>query len=189
MTDPEAAERIILAERGRVQPEEIKKPPFRLLTPGEVALVQSVFRNVMNVSGVKIYDGKKIDVWQSDNRIMAPDGNIYIPSGRPYPSDFSTEPLSYQAVFIHEMTHVWQHLVEGRGLFMFFVGYLANSNYAYIPTLKNGTFSGVFNDYGIEEQASIVEDYFLIRNGHSVSGAPPISDYWSLIPFVPATGP
>lgn len=56
-------------------------------------------------------------------------------------------------------------------------------NYSYeIPAT-----GGRFGDYGIEQQASIVEDYFLLRSGWqatSTTEPQPLSVYVALIPFV-----
>ncbi len=46
---------------------------------------------------------------------MAPLGHLHFhPESSVYCDDFSTAPIERQALFIHEMTHVWQHQ---KGLF------------------------------------------------------------------------
>lgn len=59
-------------------------------------------------------------------------------------------------MFIHELTHVWQHQngmwVRTRGLFSNLVDY----NYSLDRKKK-------LSDYGMEQQASIVADYFILK--------------------------
>jgi hypothetical protein len=107
---------------------------------------------------------------------MAPDGNIYFGSEMRYTEDFSKEDLSYQGRFIHEMTHVWQHQ---RGIFVIFRG-IFGPQYEYLPFDPQLQFL----DHNIEQQGNIVRDYFLLREGQSVPGAPDLSVYEKLIPFV-----
>lgn len=56
---------------------------------------------------------------------------------------------------MHEMVHVWQHQmgmwVKTRGLFSWYV------NYKY--ELQNGK---LLSDYGMEQQAGIISDYYLL---------------------------
>ncbi len=108
---------------------------------------------------------------------MAPNGNIYFdPDGNLYRDDFGSADISFQALFIHEMTHIWQHQqgtnVAARGLF--------NRSYNYLP-LKPGK---AFSDYGIEQQGDIVRDYFYLKNGYNLKNRPLLDVYRKLIPFV-----
>ncbi len=88
---------------------------------------------------------------QSDNVAMAPNGDIYFREAL-YRHYFSEDFPEFKHLFIHELTHVWQHQngmwVRTRGLFSNFVDY----NYSLDRKKK-------LSDYGMEQQASIVADY------------------------------
>jgi len=134
----------------------------RALTPGEVALVRPIFRDSLDYGAVRVIDARYMLV-QPSSVYMTPEGNIYAP-GELWRDDFSATDLSRQAVFVHEMTHVWQFqsgkdlLAEGATLF---VASLGNYERAYAYDLEP---SRDLLDYGMEQQASIVQDYFLV--GH-----------------------
>lgn len=95
--------------------------------------------------------------------VMAPTGHLHFhPQGEQYCDDFSTAPISRQALFIHEMTHVWQHQ---KGLFLLLRRH-PFSRYWYM--LRPGW---TLECYGIEQQAEIVKHAFLLRRGEPVKGA------------------
>ena len=84
----------------------------RALTQGEVTLATSIFGGKVNYTKVKIYNR----AWIAQDLFTAvtPNGNIYArgdgtQTGGIYRSDYSTDvDIGIRAVFIHEMTHVWQ---------------------------------------------------------------------------------
>jgi hypothetical protein len=100
--------------------------------------------------------------WQPENRAMSPNGEIYA-RGLSYSCDYSSVPngqydlLDTQAMFVHEMTHVWQ---SQSGVNMILNG--LNRRYDYNFT-QLGTIA--FTQYGIEQQAQLVQDYFSLLNG------------------------
>jgi hypothetical protein len=154
--------------------------PSRPLTPGEVALCETVFGpNKINVNFdiVRIYHESYLPFGAQPNDVaMAPNGNIYFdPAGTLYEADFSTSSIHSKALLIHEMTHVWQHQ---KGVNVVAKG-MVQREYKYLPLTGKP-----FSDYNIEQQGDIVRDYFYLRNGYSKSGWPPISTYRALIPFV-----
>lgn len=106
---------------------------------------------------------------------MAPNGAIWIhPGGELWCDDFCSQPLGRQGLFIHEMTHVWQHQ---RGIFLPFARHpFCRYDYAIKPgwTLER---------YGIEQQAEIVRHAFLLRQGVVVPGAPERAQLESILPF------
>ena len=146
----------------------------RALTKAEVELSRSVFGEGINYDAVKVHARK---FWPFQNRqvAMAPDGNLWFsPKGSLYCDDFCERSSARQGLFIHEMTHVWQHQ-QGVNLILKrhpFCRY----DYALRPgwTLKQ---------YGLEQQAEIVRHIFLLRRGESVPGAPPLSQYEGILPF------
>jgi RHS repeat-associated protein len=149
----------------------------RKLTDGEVLLVKSVFGDAVNCGLITIYRDKFV-FFQPENVAMAPDGNIYFhPNGWLYRDDFSQEYIDLQALFIHEITHVWQHQVEKIDVM---IRGMCEREYKYLP-LEPGK---QFTDYGIEQQGDIVRDYFLLKYGEIVEGAPSIEEYEKILPFV-----
>ena len=106
---------------------------------------------------------------------MAPTGNIHFhPKSPLWSLDFSQEALDRQALFIHEMTHVWQ---RQRGLFLPLRRHpFCRYDYALRPGWP-------LVRYGIEQQAEIVRHAFLLRAGQVVRGAPSLDQYDSLLPF------
>lgn len=144
----------------------------RALTPGEIELLRSVFRDAIDYSKVRLVKGK----WwpfQPRGAAMAPMGNIYFhPDGGGWSEDFSKEPLGLQGFFVHEMTHVWQSQAKGR----FYLPLMRHPFCRYGYVLEPGR---PFNTYGLEQQAEIVRHVFLAKHG----GNPPVCPPASLLPF------
>lgn len=113
--------------------------------------------------------------FQPRDTVMAPMGTIHFhPQGKLYREDFSNAPIAAQALFLHEMTHVWQHQ---RGIVLP-LRRLPFSRYDY--ALRPGL---PFERYGLEQQAEIVRHAFLLRAGEKVAGAPGLDVYETLLPF------
>ena len=151
----------------------------RGLTPGEIELARSVFGDAIDYSKVRLFKGKWWPL-HPRNAAMAPMGNIYFhPEGGVWSDDFAKEPLGRQGFFIHEMTHVWQAQHRGRTYLVLMRHPFCRYDYVLKPgwPLKR---------YGIEQQAEIVKHAFLLREGASVPGAPPLDQYESVLPFYPA---
>jgi hypothetical protein len=144
----------------------------RSLTPGEIELARSIFREAIDYSKVRLVKGK----WwpfHPRNAAMAPTGSIWFhPVGGGWSDDFSREPLSRQAFFIHEMTHVWQAQKGGR----FYLPLMRHPFCRYDYQLEPGK---SFARYGIEQQAEIVRHRFLADRGCVVPVVPPRG----LLPF------
>ena len=108
---------------------------------------------------------------------MAPRGHIHFhPHGGAYCDDFAAAPLSRQALFIHEMTHVWQ--TQTRGDWYLVLNRMPWARYDY--ALKPGW---RLEQYGIEQQARIVEHAFLLRNGVALRGVSDAKAYAELVRF------
>ncbi|MEG3088077.1 vgr related protein [Sphingomonas sp. PB4P5] len=146
----------------------------RPLTPAETTLARSVFGSAIDYAPVRIVH-KKWAFFQPRDTVMAPRGNIhYHPHGTLYRDDFAAASLGDQGLFIHEMTHVWQHQ---RGIVLPLKRHpFCRYDYAIRPGLP-------LNRYGIEQQAEIVRHTFLLRCGCPVSGAPPLARYETILPF------
>ena len=124
----------------------------RPLTTGEIELARSVFGDAIDYSRVRLIEGK----WwpfQPRRSAMTPMGDIWFhPDGGLWRGDFSKEPAHLQALFVHELTHVWQHQ---RGLCLLVRRHpFCRYSYRIEPGRR-------LLDYGIEQQAMIVEHLFL----------------------------
>jgi hypothetical protein len=146
----------------------------RFLTDAERRLAESVFGGAIDYDSVRIAN-RKFAFFQPRRVVMAPRGNIHFhPKGNLYCGDFCGADLNAQGLFIHEMTHVWQHqaginLLLRRHIFC-----------RYDYSLKPGW---PLARYGIEQQAEIVRHYFLLRAGHEIAGAPGLAAYRGVLPF------
>lgn len=121
----------------------------RSLTGSEIELARSVFGKSIDLKDVEL----KTAWWVLKNYAVSPNGNIYF-----HPADwieeFTQMPLGKQSWLIHELTHVWQ-LQQGLKVVR---GALINRRYDY-----NLEIGKSFFDYGIEQQARMVQDYFIRR--------------------------
>jgi hypothetical protein len=147
------------------KPAETITEPHRKLTPGERAMLEPLFHASLRYDDIHVIDAKFL--LQPSDVYMTPHGNIYAP-GELYEADFSapTVGVGRAAVFVHEITHVWQ-FENGMDLVAQGLATLAAANGAYeraYPyTLERGR---DLVDYGMEQQASIVEDYFAMTVQH-----------------------
>ena len=149
-------------------------PIDRPLTRAEIDLSRSVFGDAIAHDKVRIRLKKWI-FFQPKRTIMAPMGHIHFhPGGSAYCDDFSCASLSRQALFIHEMVHVWQYQ---QGIFLPLKRHpFCRYDYAIKPGQR-------FGKYGIEQQAELVRHAFMLRQGVKVPGAPSIETYRQILPF------
>jgi len=134
----------------------------RGLTINERALAETVFQETLDYERIRIHDDKYV-FFQANNVLMTPNGEIYAP-GTMYRTDYAAEELNYRELFIHELAHVWQYQIgvlspRIAGLYEFLKnGFIYHRAYRYI--LESGR---DLIDYGMEQQAAMVADYFLIE--------------------------
>ena len=153
----------------------------RALTPGEVALARSVFGDAIDYAPVRIRR-RKWAFFQPRNITMAPRGHLHFhPLGDAYCDDFSDQPIHRQALFIHEMTHVWQTQRLGEWYLVTRRMPWARYDYALRPGWP-------LDRYGIEQQAEIVKHAFLLRNGMKLAGMADVAAYDVLVNFPGAAG-
>ncbi|MGJ0238303.1 hypothetical protein ACQEPB_07255 [Novosphingobium fluoreni] len=108
---------------------------------------------------------------------MAPTGHMHFhPRSTLYRDDFGVEGPQLQALFLHEMTHVWQTQRRGR----WYLPLMRHPLCRYDYTLRPGW---TLDRYGIEQQAEIVRHIFLLRSGVHVPGASPLASYAGILPF------
>lgn len=146
----------------------------RPLTPAEIMFARSVFGGTIDYERVRIHRRRWWPL-QSRSVAMSPDGDIWFhPESGLWQEDFTAAPLALQALFVHELVHVWQHQ---RGVCLPLARHpFCRYHYRLTPgwPLKR---------YGLEQQAEIVKHAFLLSEGATVPGAPSIDQYASLLPF------
>ena len=144
----------------------------RSLTIGERALARSIFADAIDLDRVEVRRRRWWFLQQRDI-VMAPRGHIHFhPDATTWSDDFSQEHLGLQGLFVHEMCHVWQHQ---RGVFLPLARHpFCRYHYSFVPgwPLKR---------YGVEQQAEIVRHAFMLRQGATILGAPPLSQYEGLL--------
>jgi hypothetical protein len=133
----------------------------RPLTVGEIALARGIFGDSIDYAAVSIFDSK-FTGFHPSGTAMAPNGNLYMPGC--YRDDYAQEDVFYKSTFLHEMTHVWQYqnkvlnpIAEALKLAL---KHKFNYNAAYAYTLDE---KKDLLDYNMEQQASIVQDYFVLK--------------------------
>jgi hypothetical protein len=134
----------------------------RALTDGEIALAKEIYGDSIEYSDVKVHSDRYY-IFQSKGLSMSPNGELYMYGT--YLDDFSKGSALQRALFIHEMGHVWQIQNKVLNLVEAAVDiHLKNSfNYksGYYYTLEKGK---DLTEYNMEQQASIIEDYFVLKH-------------------------
>lgn len=149
-------------------------PTIRPLTEGERGLADEVFGPELDAARVRL---ATIPFW---SRAFVASGRLVVWPARAMRPDFAAPdvPLSVKAVFVHELTHVWQ-AQNGVSLLL---GKLragdGPKSYAY--DLAQGA---AFSELNIEQQAMVVQHAFLLRHGGQ---APfPAEAYAAVLPAWP----
>ncbi|EOI5728871.1 type IV secretion protein Rhs [Cronobacter malonaticus] len=129
---------------------------LRLMTLGEITMAKRVFGHSIVYSRVWVHCDSYFPFGlQKRGYAMAPNGEIWFRKEMYY-RDFSGTEASVEDkhTFIHELGHVWQHQhgqwVRMRGLFSWAADYYYKLDKAKLT------------DYSLEQQASIIADYWLI---------------------------
>jgi hypothetical protein len=134
----------------------------RSLTAGEISLAQEIFGNSVDYTTVKIHD-RPFAPFHQRNVAMTPNGQMYMNGC--YSEDYSKTDPQWRSLFIHEMTHVWQYQNKVLNLIAsaleINLKHKFNYNAAYAFQLDAGK---DLLDYGMEQQAAIVEEYFLVKH-------------------------
>ena len=136
---------------------ETAQPDRRPLTPGEIAMLRSVYGTRIPYEKVKVSPHRWTWPFPQD-RSMAPNGNMYFP-GKEYVPDFSDPKVDMvrRSVFVHEGTHIFQwyvlqQTVWARGPFS------RTYDYTLVPKKP-------WTSYGLEQMAMIAQDYWLKKHG------------------------
>ncbi|WP_143557134.1 hypothetical protein [Snodgrassella alvi] len=132
-----------------------KKGESRLLTPGEITMVTSLFKTAITVTSVRVYNDTCLPFQSKFGYAVTPRGAIYWPEGA-FKEDYSIEEIWRIHWFMHEMTHVWQYqmgmCVICKGAF----SWMAPYEYKLTP-------GKLLSDYGMEQQAAIIADYYVLE--------------------------
>jgi hypothetical protein len=156
-SEPAKAKTAVAPEPAEVA-EEIAEPN-RPLTSGEIALLEPIFRDGIDYAKIRVINNSF--PLQPANVYMTPRGHVYAP-GSLWQDDFSKAGAHRRMVFVHEIMHIWQH---ANGMDLIQQGFVELAKHggdyekAYPYELEPGR---DLVDYGMEQQASIVEDYFAI---------------------------
>ena len=121
----------------------------RPLTPGEIAMAQSVFGDAIDYDRVRLVRAKW---WPFQPRgiVMAPCGHIHFhPENPDWREDFSNEGFGLRGLFIHEMTHVWQAQTRGRFYLPLMRHPFCRYSYHFVPGKP-------FDAYGLEQFAKAI---------------------------------
>jgi hypothetical protein len=122
----------------------------RPLSAGEKQLAQSVFGHHLQLNSIRIVAHRGV----IKNYAISPNGNIYFHPEN-WNEDFSKLSLAKQSWLIHELTHVWQ-IQQGLAVVR---KAIFDRKYHYV--LEQGK---LFLQYGIEQQAQMVQDYFIKKS-------------------------
>ena len=144
------------------------RPGGRPLRSDEIALARSVFGNSLDYSRIRFIpsEGRGLDWRTVGNTIREPEG-------------FTIEDEYMAHTFIHELTHVWQYQHFGssyisRSLFANLGGIIAHGSRgaAYSYRIVPGK---SFFEYTVEQQASIVQDYYIALRTIADSASSPVA--------------
>ncbi len=152
---------------------------FRRLTPGEIALAQSVFGDALKLTSVRLW------FHGLPTRFAVTLGPIVTLPGGVRP-DFSTESGDIQAWLIHELVHVWQMQTRPIPAIASWVEVLTFGGYG--PGLPGYryTLPADWDALNLEQQASVVEDQVRLATGRPPRHGPEnatLADYGGLTPF------
>lgn len=138
-------------------------PGCRHLTNGEIALAKGYFGQTLNYNKIKIFNRPFMGILGGNYAAIAPNGNIYIVDEHRRFTDHTYEPPERQKLMIHELTHVaqWQggfnvQKMALRELIRHHFNYAAAYEYSIQTPLA-------FDQYNLEQQARMMEDYFSKR--------------------------
>ena len=153
---------------------------LRRLRLGEINLASTLYGYSIHYHKVWIHRESYLPFnLQDPDRAMAPNGEMWFRTGT-YEDDFSIpgkkDTPFPQHLFLHEMMHVWQHQrgmwVRMRGAFSWIADYTYSLDKANLL------------DYGLEQQASIVSDYWLLKH-YGFEGSERLHDYKDYNPSEP----
>lgn len=139
----------------------MKPLALRRLTAGERALAAEMFGSGLDAARVRLL---ALPIW---NRAFVAGPRLMVWPAKTVRTDFSEAPLRTQAVFVHELTHVWQAQNGVRLILAKLKAGDRPASYAY-----DLAESPEFNALNIEQQAMVVEHAFLVSRGGTAPHGP-----------------
>ena len=141
----------------------------RGLVKAEIASAREIFGDVLDYSRIKIFDRPSYAtipfklVLGFQGIAETPNGNIYYEYSNRYGADMTRDPEKL-SILLHELTHAWQYQTRTGLLLSAIREYFdAGSNYKALYLYDINDDKG-FSESGIEQKASIVEDYHALRS-------------------------
>ena len=141
---------------GRMKPLQVRR-----LTAAERALAEEMFGAGLDPGRVRLL---ALPVWR---RAFVAGPRLMVWPAADAPADFGEAPLGLQAVFVHELTHVWQ-AQNGVALILAKIK-AGDSHAAYGYDLTGATEFAALN---IEQQAMVVQHAFLAARGANAPHPP-----------------
>ena len=139
-------------------------------------MAASIFGSAIEYDAVTVR-GEKWFFLQPRETLMAPTGHVHVhPHGSKWSEDYSHERLWLQALFLHELTHVWQAQQRGR----YYLPLMRHPFCRYAYELVPGR---PFERYGLEQQGEIVRHAYLRRHDYPLEKVPPLEMLESILPF------
>lgn len=137
----------------------------RPLSFGERQMAISVFGDALKLDDIRL----KTAWWVIQGYAISPNGHVYF-HPKDFCEDFSSQNLMKRAWLIHELVHVWQ---VQQGIRVFWRAILSRRyRYRWIQ-------GKAFLRYGIEQQARMVEDFY-IRREHGKN----CDKWYECVPFL-----
>jgi hypothetical protein len=134
----------------------------RPLTERERGVLAPLFAASLDLDVIHVVQDKYVP-FQGDDTYMTPENDVYAPGALYLADFFAPEIEPYTAsTLVHEVTHAWQHqsgldLIAAGAITFAATGGNYEEAYPYrLDTAKDLT------EYNVEQQASIVEDWYLI---------------------------
>ena len=150
----------------------------RALTPYEIARLPPGFIKHIDIDRLRLID-RKHNLF-SGNKIVARGYDLYWPN---YPSDFTRAGLATRSLLVQELCHVWQYATDRLTAWRYLTR-PKNWAYGYEFSIHKA-----FDDYAIEKQADLLQDWHHMNHGaapyryHPQSTAPSLEQINAVIPF------
>lgn len=153
----------------------------RPLTPGEAALGRSIFGEAIDYGRVRIARSP----WRRTAFVLG--SRMHFPH---LPADFALEGLGLRALFVHELAHVQQFQSSWRRTALSWLSILLSGGYG--RDMRGYRYAAPLPPWAacnIEQQASMVEHAFVLRETGACAAAPPdasLTDYEACVPYFSA---
>lgn len=134
-------------------------PVGRPLSPGETELARSVYGEAVRFEPVRIHAGG------FGPFAVTIGSRLFMPPGLKR-ADFAVAELRLQALFIHELAHVWQFQTRPLWTLASWAKTVLEGGYGRgLPGYRYTLPVQAFDRLNLEQQASLIEHAFMIRRG------------------------